>query len=441
MEVDGALEVTPSGEMVYAFPKGARQRFARGDRRAPANLCVQLCKALIGAALLASVALLRPLLAGTQMEVVSVRQEARLLAAAFRQSRAVAPPPTSEAPVAAAETAVEPLLGASNSSLALAAFAFLFGDDYDGAAAEDEQSQWVGVARAIRESKGAVCAEQLAPHMLEAVPSSSSALPQGQQPVQRVEDWVLPVLVRFDGQPVAAERGELVYLFPDLLPTTRRPKNYGAYPTHAPVVRGLTQALRSLSGPVAKDYLQELVRPFTRQDTRLVRTMALANCGACLVLGALLGPLQLLMRSREHAAALAVLNAIYGGLLCNGIAWVVLPLIRRIRLFRANWGVRRRNGRRRRLAARLAGAIKPPELSRKLAAARALAFRGHHAIRTDDVCYTTAKSLLEQAGTHNPLLDRFDQTLEDRQRGLIRSLTSSLTAGTACTPTPTSTTF
>ena len=61
----------------------------------------------------------------------------------------------------------------------------------------------------------------------------------------------------------------------------------------------------------------------------------------------------------EHAAALAVLNAIYGGLLCNGIAWVVLPLIRRIRLFRANWGVRRRNGRRRRLASRPAGPAYP----------------------------------------------------------------------------------
>ena len=103
--------------------------------------------------------------------------------------------------------------------------------------------------------------------------------------------------------------------------------------------------------------------------------VALANWCAVFILGALLGPLQLTLRraaagaisgasvaggvagggssllGASNAATLLVgLNTIYGCLLANALAWLVLPAARRVRLLGSNMALRRRNFWRRRLA-------------------------------------------------------------------------------------------
>ena len=135
---------------------------------------------------------------------------------------------------------------------------------------------------------------------------------------------------------------------------------------------------------------QEPIEPFTSHGHGgIILRVALVNFGAILLLGALLGPLQLtLRRAAARAAAAGAIggvssasglasggvgmtfltassastlllgvNLIYGGLLVNALAWLVLPTARRLRLFGANMAVRRRNFWRKRLARHL---LRPP---------------------------------------------------------------------------------
>lgn len=222
----------------------------------------------------------------------------------------------------------------------------------------------------------------------------------------------------------AAERGVLVYVFPELVRTTSRDAAWGLYPTHAPIVRGVGSVLRTLSGPSADDdYLEEPVLPFmpAYAASTDVRAVAVANWLATLALGAALGPLQLALRGGgRHLGALGAINVAYGAILLNGAAWVVLPLLRRIALLASNTGVRRRNARRRRLAAAVGGAFASEEVARQLRAAEALRVRGRKEVLRagESATYTTAKSLLEQAATHvDPVAERWERELNERADG------------------------
>ncbi len=79
-------------------------------------------------------------------------------------------------------------------------FSFVFGDG--NANDRFEELQWQVVAEVIRQNKGAIVVEQLAPYLC--CPPDD-------------EDAILPVLVRFGGQPHVMEDGNLVYLFPELM--------------------------------------------------------------------------------------------------------------------------------------------------------------------------------------------------------------------------------
>ena len=227
-----------------------------------------------------------------------------------------------------------------------------------------------------------------------------------------------------------SEPSQVVYCFPDLLATAGRDASYGLYPTTAPVVRGAGSVLRRLSGPSAdrSDYWEEGVRPFATGASaalqRKVYAVACANLCAAVVLGGLLGPLQLyLRRGAGGAAALTVVNFVYGGILANGLAWLLLPAARRVRLFRDNWAARGRNRRRRRLAEQVLAAEAPlpfvpphgERIARGMRAARRLRARGReHEAARDDVVYTTAKDVLEQAEAHDPSREAWDAELERR---------------------------
>ncbi len=81
-----------------------------------------------------------------------------------------------------------------------AILSFLFGDGDPNANIEGRR--WQAIATVIRNQGGAVAAEQITPY-LDAAERDD-------------EDFMLPVLVRFNGYPEATDQGELVYAFPDL---------------------------------------------------------------------------------------------------------------------------------------------------------------------------------------------------------------------------------
>ena len=415
-----AMEVTKSGLLVYAFPRDVAQVAARqADYRQPILLSKGqiLAQACVGLLLIASVALLRPLIRSRGAQRVHLGGELRALQAAVLDQP---PSATSDVPASA------------NECLPLACFAFLLGDgghvDFES---ERMERQFAAISTAIRASKGAVCADQLAPHLLTPPPLAAASVESTTTSwLQPVDEWMMPILARFDGRPVVSDgNGELVYTFPELLPTAKRDARYGLYPTHAPLVQGAGTLLKRLSGPRAEsDYLREPFRTLTtfadEEGQRRVLGVAFANWGALIVLGALLGPLQLGLRATARGAgALTLLNTVYGALLLNGGAFLFLPAARRLRLMQTNLSVRRRNRLRKAHAAALLAAESPLAstpaergLARRLQAARELRQRGraHEAAAGEEALYTTAKSALEQADSNQPVRDEWDEKLRRR---------------------------
>jgi hypothetical protein len=88
-----------------------------------------------------------------------------------------------------------------------AIFSFLFGDGNPNA--ELEERRWQQIAGVIRNNGGAVVAEQIAPYLDDI----------GEGYAREYEDYMLPVLTRFNGQPVVSPEGQIVYHFPELQTT------------------------------------------------------------------------------------------------------------------------------------------------------------------------------------------------------------------------------
>lgn len=68
-----------------------------------------------------------------------------------------------------------------------------------------EIERWQVVAQAIRAKAGVIVAEDIAPYM---------------EVTDKNEDWMLPVLVRFNGTPEVTDSGKIIYIFPALVPAS-----------------------------------------------------------------------------------------------------------------------------------------------------------------------------------------------------------------------------
>ncbi|MCU0547990.1 MAG: hypothetical protein MUC48_01460 [Leptolyngbya sp. Prado105] len=86
-------------------------------------------------------------------------------------------------------------------------YSFLFGDGNPNADLEDRR--WKTIGAVIRTNQGAVIAEQIAPYLDEV----------GTQSEQEYEQYMLPVLAKFDGRPEVSPDGQLIYQFPSLQTT------------------------------------------------------------------------------------------------------------------------------------------------------------------------------------------------------------------------------
>lgn len=90
-----------------------------------------------------------------------------------------------------------------------AVYSVLFGDGNPNEDIEDRQDS--AIASRIAKNGGVVAAEEVLPY-LQSSPDRLS----------EYEDFMLPVLVKYDGFPKVSDRGELVYHFPQLQVTTER---------------------------------------------------------------------------------------------------------------------------------------------------------------------------------------------------------------------------
>jgi hypothetical protein len=238
-----------------------------------------------------------------------------------------------------------------------AIFSFLFGDGNPNANLEERR--WQEIATVIRNNKGAVVAEQISPYLDNI----------GEGYAREYEDYMLPVLTRFNGQPEVSPDGQIVYYFPELqtLAQHRHPQ------------------------PVP-DYLHELPWRFSSASSEQI--MLATGLGALNFVGALV--LGNMLANGTAAAKLgglvAFVHSIYWLLLGYGTAFLGVPLVRYFWIQWRNSKIAVRNRQRQEQARQLSQA--DAALYKKIAYARQ--FAAETVIGREDLAYTTETDLLEQ---------------------------------------------
>ncbi|MEG3974431.1 hypothetical protein QT970_07385 [Microcoleus sp. herbarium8] len=235
-----------------------------------------------------------------------------------------------------------------------AVFSFIFGDGNPNYNLEERK--WSDIAAAIRNNRGAVAAEQIAPYL--------DNLGQGYS--REYEEYMLPALARFDGRPEVSPEGQIVYHFPQLQ-TTATERN---------------------SEPVAA-YLREMLWRFSNASSGQV--MLAAGLGAVNLVGALvLG--NLLTKSAIASGFIGFVSGIYPLLLIYGIGFLTIPLIRYFWTQWKNSKIETRNQERQQRAMLL----NQPDANLQQKLSYAQEFAAENLLTGEDLAYTTETDLTQQ---------------------------------------------
>ena len=238
-----------------------------------------------------------------------------------------------------------------------AVFSFLFGDGNPNAKLEERR--WQQIAAVIRNNGNAVVAQQITPYLDDI----------GETYQQEYEDYMLPVLTKFNGQPKVSADGEIVYTFPELQVTAGQ------------------QPRQSVSG-----YLQELRYTFSAASEG--QNMLSAGLGAANIVGAIVlgGLLQDGSVAAQLGGLVAFVQSIYWVLLAYGIGFLGVPLIRYFWIKQRNSKITERNRTRQQRAELTAN----PDISLQKKITFAREFATETIIDEKDSVYSTEEDLLEQ---------------------------------------------
>jgi hypothetical protein len=253
-----------------------------------------------------------------------------------------------------------------------AIFSFLFGDGNPNA--DLEERRWQTIGTVIRNHQGAVIAEQIAPYLDEV----------GTGFAKEYEDYMLPVLARFDGRPEVSPEGQIIYHFPSVQTTVKqqRPK------------------------PVA-NFLEEIPWRFSQATSSQIM-WAIGLGGLLFVLGLTVLSLSSVAISGLAGAfikAVAILAPSYS------VAYLTIPLIRYFWLQGRNRKLMTRNADRRQRTQLLNPDNR--EIQQKLAYAEQ--FAAETVIQKSDLVYTTETDLIDQE------IDRADQIDAEWQKRINQS--------------------
>ncbi|MBP0002538.1 MAG: hypothetical protein J7642_02255 [Cyanobacteria bacterium SBC] len=247
-----------------------------------------------------------------------------------------------------------------------AVFSFLFGDGNPNA--ELEERRWQNIATVIRNRKGVVIAEEVAPYLDDL----------GSQFDRETEDYMLPVLTKFDGYPEVSPDGALVYRFPELQITAKEQKAKSIEP-----------------------YLVEKLWKFSQASAGqlfLAGGLGVLNLVGALILGVMLEDVALV---QELGGLVAFVDSVYWLLLGYGTAFLGVPLLRYFWILWRNANIAKCNENRQALATEFEQA--QPQLQAKLQYASQ--FAAETAISREDLAYTTEKDLLQQEFEQSDKID------------------------------------
>jgi hypothetical protein len=257
-----------------------------------------------------------------------------------------------------------------------AIFSFLFGDGDPNVDLEDRR--WQAIASVVQANGGVVVAEQVTPFL--------SQLGQGWS--QEFEDFMLPVLSRFNGLPQVSPEGGIVYQFPEL--------------------QVMAKERKKISPP---RFLQEIPRKFSNATSgQIMMAIGLgsANLIGALVLGNLLQDQALVA---ELGGVVALANSLYWVLLGYGSAFLSVPLVRYFWVQWQNQKILARNQEREQRAEVL-GEL-DDTLREKLSFAQTLTTQT--IVGTDDLAYTTETDLVEQEIANKDKIDEEWRRLLERR--------------------------
>jgi hypothetical protein len=255
-----------------------------------------------------------------------------------------------------------------------AVFSFLFGDGNPNANLENKR--WKTIASVIRNHRGAVIAEQIAPYLDEL----------GEGFDKEYEQYMLPVLTRFGGSPEVSPEGQLVYRFPTLQTTVTE------------------QRTRSIPA-----YLQESLYRFSQASGGQLAVAA--GLGVLLLVLAIWLTLMINGGAIAISGAMGLIRAIAGISLGYSAAYLLIPGIRYLWIQGRNRRIVDRNQARHARAMQLTQA--DPIIQQKLAYAEQ--FAAETVIQASDLIYTTERDLLEQEVERSTQIDaEWQKRLEER---------------------------
>lgn len=244
-----------------------------------------------------------------------------------------------------------------------AIFSFLFGDGDPNAKLEEKRWQEIGII--IRNNKGAVFAEQIAPYL--DIPSNR---------LEGDEDYMLSTLTRFNGYPQVSPKGELIYVFPELQ-------------------------------TVANLYHHQTVSPYLQEEKWLFSKASSGQILGAIGLGTLNFILALVLSSLAkgitvtEAGLVGFVVSIQWLLSGYGTAFLGIPLIRYFWLQIKNSSIEKRNQLRQKKSLKLQEIT--PQLQEKMNYARQ--FAQQQIISQDRITYSTETDLLDQNIQNKAKLD------------------------------------
>ncbi|MBD2464842.1 hypothetical protein H6G89_27960 [Oscillatoria sp. FACHB-1407] len=245
-------------------------------------------------------------------------------------------------------------------------FSFLFGDGNPNADLEDRR--WRTIATVIRNNRGAVVAEQIAPYLDDL----------GSGFDREYESFMLPVLSRFNGRPEVSPDGQIVYHFPELQVT----------------------ATESRATSVSA-YLREALWRFSEANAGQISVaigLGVLNLAGAITLGVLLADGTI---AAEIGGLVAFVSGIYWVLLGYGIAFLTVPLVRYFWIKWRNRKVEARNSDRQERAMLLNEGGE--DLERKLSYAHQ--FAAQTVVTASNLAYTTETDLTEQELAQSDQID------------------------------------
>lgn len=248
-----------------------------------------------------------------------------------------------------------------------AIFSFLFGDGNPNI--DLEEKRWQEIGNTIRQNQGSVIAQQLAPY-LDNIDDYN----------RENEDYILPVLARFNGYPQVSPQGEMIYYFPELQVTAQK-RNFA-----------------NLS-----NYLKEKLWKFSEAGSGQIGMaigLGIANVVLVIVLGGLLQQGEIV---QQIGGFILFVQSIYWVLLGYAVGFLSIPVVRYFWIRWKNSRIQSRNQNREKRAEQLA-TTDDDRLRQKLAYARE--FAKETIVTQQDIAYSTDRDLLEQESDRSDDIDR-----------------------------------